>query len=508
VWLHIAKALSLEGEAREAQLRDTETWLRRRAGLPTPETTPSEPSAVLNDPVSVILGRELPKKRNAAVRAVEAHAARHSDTADALAAAVLRMHVESEGPKRTAPWWITVTTLALASTEGTATRAAIADLGEAFAVTAYGEPIFTEVVAAARAALESGHRITSVRRGASRDEPADRRLWTLRFKAADGAERQLALAPASETAWPEGLVDGLASRLVSLCPMTVLSTSGSGNHDLADACGRIGITAVSGAPAAAVAALAAMAPRAPAAPAPEPAKAAPEGPSPVDRLKELLAAGGTDIEAMAAAMASIRRRRTVQRVIEETTPDLDDALVAASAVAAAAAWPGDRPLPEFTTMLVRAAARGGAACRALLLEGEHANRLGGTGVSMVLDIVTPAINAGWTVDRLLRGATRRERDNPLVAAAEGPLHDLWRAVVFKDDKRGELWALVDLPAEARAAVPQLLLDPRERAVVLPLEPSLLDWYATLEGPEAIGWSGEEAGEAIVAALEAWAPRES
>ncbi len=508
-WLHIAKALSLEGEARETQLRETEVWLRKRANIaPAEAKAPSSPPPA-DDPVAQILGRAVPKKRNAAVRAVESHIASQPDSADTLAATVLRQHVATEGPERAAPWWITAVTVALATSDGTATRAAIEELGQAASVQAYAEPLFESVVTAARAAAQAGNRITSVRRGASRDEPADRRLWTLRFKGADRNERQLALAPESESPWPEGLVDGLAARLLHLCPLTVLSASGAGNHQLVDACGRAGVIAVAGAPAAAIAALSALA-------APEPSSAPAAGsaskkqdkpepkparPRPLDVLRQLLSDGAAQPE-LAEAMVAVRRRRTVQRAIEEA--GLDDDAIANAAVAATLAWPGERPLPEITTLLVRQASSGGAAARALLTEGEHAARLGGPGIELLLDLVSPAVAAGWSVDRILRASTRRERENnPLVEAAGEGLRDLWRAVLQKGDSRGELWALTNLPPEGRAAIPQLLLDPRQRVVVVPLEPELLEWYGSTGGPEAIGWSGPEASDAVLSALDAW-----
>ncbi|MFT5458166.1 MAG: hypothetical protein ACI9K2_004671, partial [Myxococcota bacterium] len=328
--------------------------------------------------------------------------------------------------------------------------------------------------------------------------------------ASAGAERQLALAPAAEAPWADGLPTTLAERLLQLCPTTVLFDAG-GNHDLVDAAGTAGITGVSGAPAAAIAALAALTPPPPAPATTEPAKAAPSapakptGPLPSEVLRTLLTDATSDDEALSSAMAAVRRRRTVQRIVEELSPELDDAIVARAAAAATRAWPGERPLPEFTTLLVRAAAVEGEACRGMLTEGDLAERMGGAGIGLLLDVAAPAVAAGWTIDRVLRGATRRERENnPLVEAGADALRALWRAVLVRGDVRGELWAVSSLPAEARAAVPQLLLDARERTVVLPLDADLLDWYGGLSGPEAVGWSGPDAAESIAAALDTWA----
>ena len=62
--------------------------------------------------------------------------------------------------------------------------------------------------------------------------------------------------------------------------------------------------------------------------------------------------------------------------------------------------------------------------------------------------------------------------------------------------------MAELPPEGRAGVPQLLLTPHPRAVVCPIDTDLLAWYAALDAPDAIGWTGEE-GDALVAELEGW-----
>ena len=507
VWLHVAKALSLEGEAREAQLRDTESWLRKQANVPAAAAPEAAPTS--DDPVEVLLGRPLPRKRSAAVRVVERFVAETPDRADAMASTVVRTHVA--GDDRGAPWWLTAITLALAVSGGAQTREALAAL-EGRAAAPYVDPSFEVAITAAKAVIEGGYRLTSVRQGAMREEPEDRQVWTVRFAGADGAERQLALAPKTDEPSPEGLPAMLASRLLHLCPSTVLFADGSGDRALVDACAEVGIAAITGgSPAVAVAAVAAQQPatppdkpEAPKAAAPK-APPAPKGPSPVDLLRTALEQGA-DEEQVAELMKEVRRRRTVQRVIEDVWPGLDDEPVARCARAATVAWPGDRPLPEFTTLLVRAAARGGAASRALLTSDPLAERLGGVGIDRLIDVLVPVVASGWQIDRVLRGSTRRERDsNPLVEVASDALMALWRGVVVNGDLRCELWAVTALTAEARAAVPHLLLEDRQRVVVLPLDPELLDWYGSVAGPEPVGWTGDEAGEAVVAALGALTP---
>ena len=77
------------------------------------------------------------------------------------------------------------------------------------------------------------------------------------------------------------------------------------------------------------------------------------------------------------------------------------------------------------------------------------------------------------------------------------LSGLWRLLVSQGDRKGEVWFVGGLPIEGRAGLPQLLLEERPRAVVLPVADSeLLGWYGTLRAPEAIGWTGSEAADAV------------
>ena len=80
---------------------------------------------------------------------------------------------------------------------------------------------------------------------------------------------------------------------------------------------------------------------------------------------------------------------------------------------------------------------------------------------------------------------------------------LWRLVVQQGDVRGEVWVAEALPAEGRAAVPQLSLEDRPRVAVLPAGSELAEAWPALGGPAAIGWD-DGASAALTEALGGWA----
>jgi hypothetical protein len=88
---------------------------------------------------------------------------------------------------------------------------------------------------------------------------------------------------------------------------------------------------------------------------------------------------------------------------------------------------------------------------------------------------------------LARGAEAVARTRSSVRALDG----VWRLGRERGAKRVELWYVAELPVEGRAAVPQLLLEARERVVVLPIDPGLMAWYAGVGGPDAVGWTPED-----------------
>jgi hypothetical protein len=161
-------------------------------------------------------------------------------------------------------------------------------------------------------------------------------------------------------------------------------------------------------------------------------------------------------------------------------------------------------LNDGVTLAVRVAAAGGAATRAALT-GELMERYGGAALGPVLDLAAALVAEDWQIFRVLRGPTRRERrEHPVLETLADTMQGLWRLLVRRGDVRGEVWFVHALPPEGRAGVPQLLLEERQRAVVLPVDPELLAWYRETGGPEAIGWTGDEA-DALRGTLAGWSP---
>lgn len=144
-----------------------------------------------------------------------------------------------------------------------------------------------------------------------------------------------------------------------------------------------------------------------------------------------------------------------------------------------------------------------ASVMACLTEEALGLRYGGVGIRGVVEIARSVHPHGWAVSRVLRGTTRRERrdDEILHTIGEGA-DEIWRLVMEKDGVKGEIVFMESLSPEGRAALPQLLRIPRNRLVVLPVEPDVLAWYRDTGGPEPLGWTGEET-DAVTGALQEW-----
>lgn len=519
--LQLARALSSTGDARDADLRDLDGWLRRRVGLegrPARAEESEEAGPVPDDPLSRLLGRAAPRRRERRIEVIEAWAVAHPGRVDEIADAALRHHVEVSGLASPAPWLASVVGMALAR-GGARTAATVEELRAkgAFAVTAYAEEPARRLVALLGAALAAGWRFGGLRRGVmARGEPGERKLWTLRLER-DGTERMVAVAPAADTPYAEGLSARIAQRLTRLCARTVLLAPGVGNGGLREAAGALGIRAFADAPADGVVLEALQGARAVepsgededraerASPAVEaPREEEDRTPTPDADLVSALAASDVSVEALLPVVQRFRRRFRAIVTAERALGDApDDHKVAAFLTAVHDAADPDEALPEGTTLAVRAAAGGGARAAGLLTGGPTAGRYGGPGIDAVVAIARALTEDGWRVHRVLRGATRREqRDHPVLDTLGEHLGGLWRLLVRRGAARGEIWYVAELPIEGRAAVPQLLLDARQRAVLLPIEPDLLTWYATLRGPEAIGWTGDE-GDALRAEVARW-----
>lgn len=527
-WVQLTRALSTDDpERRESDLRDLEQRLRRRVGAaeaeapapvpaPTPEApAPAAPEPIPDDPLSRLLGRAVPRRRERRTEIIERFAEEHPERVDELAAAALEHHVQTSGPRTPAPWLATVVGRALAA-DGARTRATLERMQAdgVFAVTAYQEEPFGRLVALQQEAGQQGWTLGPMRRGVlARAEPRERKLWTLRLGREDG-ERMLVVAPDTDEAYPEGMGARLAQRLTHLCPRIVLLAPGAGNAGLREAASALGLRVFSTDPGGdALLQALAEAPtvegvpeaRETAEPAPAPSEPArpDEGPRPAEALAEALARDADASELAPILERFGRRFRAVQAAerVLGARPDDDRAASVLHALHASAA--PSEAIPEALTLAVRAAAAGGERSRAALVESPMSQRFGGPGVDVVVDLARVVMEEGWELHRVLRGPTRREREaHPVLDTLSGPLQGLWRLLVRRGDLRGEVWYVAHLPIEGRAALPQLLLDDVRRAIVLPIDPDLLAWYETLNAPEAIGWTGDE-GEALRTELASW-----
>ncbi len=238
---------------------------------------------------------------------------------------------------------------------------------------------------------------------------------------------------------------------------------------------------------------------APAEPRPPRAERPKTAPAELDVALVAAVASG-DTAAIQAAFAPYQRAWRALSAVEDQIETLPVAGVANLLDIALAATPGR--FPEATTVAVRLACRD-AACAEALASGRWAERLGGPGVDMLVAVVRAATANGVRVGRILKGATKREREaQPALEALEPRLDGLWRALVSKGESKGELWSLHAASAEVRAAAPLLLSEARLRVVAIAIDPDLASWWASLGGPEAIGWSGDE-GDAVGSAFGAW-----
>ena len=511
-WLHLSRALEKDdAEARLSDLRDLEKRLRKVLDIDGRKQAPEERAKTeaaqsLDDPLSQILGIRAPRRREMLVRALEKHAQEHPEELDKLAAAALRHHLSFQGEKRAAPWLISTVAHALAATDGVATATAIDALrtAGAFAVSAYDEAPFTALLGILGKALEGQWTYRGLRRGVSRDEPRDRRMWTLRL-AKGRTERLLVRADDIAEPYADGVIEVLVPRLLDLCTRVVLHAPGAGNEALRDAAAQAGIAVIGTDDAA----LQAMADVHAAVPDPAPESAAdapPRKKKPALVLEELLMRDEpATVDEIVAVLGDFRRWFQSFQVAEKLFGQIESDRIATLLDAVHSTADTDRRIPSGSGLAVRAAARSGVDSRvhSMLVEGPTAVRYGGAGIADVVAIYAALQSEGWDLHRLLKGPTRRERDDaPAVDALAEHLGGLWRLVVRKGDVRGEIWYVAGLPAEGRAAVPQLLLRDAHRAVILPIDPDLLSWYGTLGGPSAIGWTGSE-GDEVLAAVTAW-----
>lgn len=546
-------------------LRDLANRLARVNGLgrpprqeapqaPTAPRATSEAVAAADEALAKLLGvDEIPHRRELKVKLFEDFVAQHPTQVDALASGALEHHVVVSGLKSPSPWLVGFVGLAMATGPATAVRSAISELKgrEAYAVTAYEEWAFGRSVEVLAEALTHGWRYVGLRRGVlARGEPTDRKVWTLRLEK-NGETRLLAVSAAEPAGLSDELAGRVASRLPHLCLTTLLLAPGAANAALRSAATALGI-AVLGEDDANQAVLAALAaapaveapanaetegegdeearparePRAPREPkaareatpreprAPREPQAPREPRPPRDPATDPLAilagkfnAEDPSVDELTEAIAALPRTFLAFQVARELPdrPAADlDRRVSRLLIAADRAAPADRKLNEGATLAIRIAALvGPGEVTRVLSEEPTARRYGGDGANDVVGVVAALQQQGWAVDRVLRGPTRRERDNhPMLTPLAPAMDGLWRLLVRKGELKGEVWYLADLPAEGRAGIPQLLLDPHLRAVVVKSGADL-EWFRALKGPEPIPW-GPAAGVSLWAAVSAWA----
>jgi hypothetical protein len=458
----------------------------------------------VKDPLADLLGEPLPTKRRAAISALERFADANPDQLDALVTTALEHHVATAG-NASAGWLSGLVGRALAH-GSEATKSLLAKHSSAPSLRLYDAWAFHRAVRVAAAGVAAGWSFDGLREGVlHRVEPDDRRLWTLRLSRDDG-QRLLALAPHASDPWPDGIAGQLGERIAKLSSAAVLVASGAGNAALREAAAAAGVHVLDE-DADDAALLEALASRTPSEPAPKPAaepKAAKsDGPAPPAVLTELLTGEEPPEEArLHEVVATFRRPSSALRVAERANAPLSLAPALLRAVHAAEST--DRQMPEGTTLAVRAVAAGVDEARQAFTDEALAARYGGPGAEVLADLAGVLVGDGWEVFRVLRGATRREREaHPMLETLAGGLDGLWRLLVRKGEVKGEVWWVADLPVEGRAAVPQLLLADHHRVVVLPIDPDLLTWYGSIGGPDPIGWSGEEEADALKAAVGAW-----
>jgi len=477
-----------------------------RAATPA---APKAAEAVADGPLAELLGRPVPGKRRAALAAAEDFLKAHPERLDELADRMLEHHVTRSGPGASAGWLSGLVGRAfIAGGEATKARVqALQGAGDA-GVSLFDAWPFHRAVRLGSAAAAAGWAIDGLREGVlSRGEPADRKVWTLRLSDEKG-QRMFAVAPHATEPWPGTLATDLAERTAQLAPTAILLATGAGNATLRDAAVGAGLVALAedADDATLIEQLAGTDPI----PARERPVRAPRearveepssGPTPPEQLTVLLSGDTVEADALSAVVALFRRPSSALRVAERAEASLELAPLLLTAVHEAS--DDERMLPEGTTLGLRAAAAGVAGVREILLEGPTAARYGGAGVAEVADLAKVLVDDGWEFFRVLRGTTRREKEKqPVLDTLGEALDGLWRLLVRKGEVRGEVWFLGSLSPEGRAGIPQLLLEEHQRAVVLPVEPDLLAWYGELGGPDAIGWTGDEA-DALRQAVAGW-----
>ncbi len=538
LWLRVRDALEGSADDMSLFLRELEQELGEAFGprkpAPAKATTKGEgkpsterarKSEASDSPLAKWLGGSIPSRRRELVDALEKAVREHADKLDGLTAAALQHHLDTAGTRRTAPWLFGLTARTLAWSDAEQTHAVLAVAREqgAFAVTAYDEPGFKQVVALLKALQDNPDHLAQIRRGLGRGGvEAGRDTWTVRL--GHGAD-QVQLAFLSEGA-VQALAD-IVSRLQSIHPRTllVLPAGSAIPADLPQ-----GFLAVASDDAARwleaageVPAAPVVEAEAPAAPTEQAAVAdetpsaqdEPEAParrreaSPFARIAETLSGEAEPaIEELGEALKGLRRRfkafASVRGALDNLPVEQADARMETFLRAVDLWAPEGMGFPQGTTLAVLQAS--------LLPQGKVATflgdstRFGGAGVPVVLDVVKAASGAGYEVARVVRGATRKEqREHAALEHLADQTRGLWRLAVIRDGGvEGDVVVVADATPETRATLPLILLEERNRVVLLADDDGLRAWYGETGGPVPVLWDGPDDAPQLLDAIGQWA----
>jgi hypothetical protein len=511
IWMTLNKWAAQEpGEKRDQSIAHLERRLRQQLApqLQTKKPARPEPVSDVDKALAAIIGSPIPRRRDSRVRLLEGFVKSHPEKSDAVAAAALTHHVAVSGVEAPAPWFVSLVGLAMLHSDGAETKAVIETLQaqKAVCVEPFSEEAYVWSLALIRLALSEGWTLNAWRRGIlPRIEPVHRKIWTLRIEK-DGFERMMAIAPSQTEAYAEGLPKQLSDRLNQLSRTVLLAAPGEGNEGLRSAANEASLPLLEEMDwSAALKQLAALSPKE--------AVVQRKGPSPqsqaLDELATLLRQEEPpSLEVLTQKLGELRRARDVFRCVSDLTQNEGLSLSADRAAliltAMHAVVPQGSRVLEGTTLAVQHLCREpNAALLACLTTGDESVRYGGVGIEGVLQIAQGLVSAGWSLNRVLRGTTRRERrDNEVLESIGAGADEIWRLLIGNEKVTGELVYVASLSAEGRAALPQLLLVERNRQVILPVEPELLEWYRQTDGPAPIGWTGNES-EAVAEAIQGW-----
>ena len=465
---------------------------KRKKAKPSAEVVPDADKELV-----ALLGQTIPRRRDSRVRLLEGFVRQNPQSADAVAAAALKHHVTVGGLEAPAPWFVSLVGHAYLNGDATATKAFIASLQDKNAVCAepFAEETFSWCLEFVRLALGDGWSLKAWRRGVlPRVEAVDRKIWTIRlFKGEE--ERMIAVAQEAAEPYDDALALQLASRIAQLAKNALIVAPMACNTPLRDAAESHQVTCLDTAqPEEVFAAMLKVSPR-----TVERSNRKPVDTQVLDDVTNLLRSGALENpEQFGEKVAGLRRARDLFRCLEvvraeneeRVTPELLSLILRTMH----GVVPSGSRILEGTTMAVQYLCQHESALVSDCLTEETLGlRYGGVGIEGVIDIARALHPHGWTVSRVLRGTTRRERrdDEILNSIGEGA-DEIWRLVMQNDAIKGEIVFMKTLSPEGRAALPQLLRVPRNRLVVLPVEPDILEWYRQTDGPEPLGWTGEEA----------------